>query len=124
MKREIQFLLLEIIDMINDIEITLQGLGLEDYRNNRRAKIYVVGFFEGIRDKVNQLPDEFKEDNWKELWDEFTDIQKIFVIDELGVNEDAVWKTSKFKLKKLRMFINEVLKGKDNFKMSSVFGET
>ena len=92
-----------ILDQISNIEENLQGLGFEDYRNDRRKKIAVVQSFETIIEYVNSFTEDEKKQVPSVDWEVFLTLRSKFLNAEIGLNDEQVWKAAKNQLKKLKL---------------------
>lgn len=97
--------LIQILDSITIIEESLQGIGFDSYRTNRKIKIEVVQQFESIMSVVLNLPESIKE-KYPELPWYLVYVTKVqFVDPQNGIKDEEVWNTAKKDLKKLRKTI-------------------
>ncbi len=97
-----------ILDQISAIEEALQGIAYEDFRLNKSLKIKLIEIFEHISSEVKNIQDEYKILYPTIDWNALINISISF-LNELGISEEAIWKTAKFKLKEYKKKFNEIL---------------
>jgi uncharacterized protein with HEPN domain len=98
-----------ILDHMSSIEEILQGKGYKDYRTNRKTKIQVVGKFADIIDLADNMAIEHKKKLNKFPWEDFIALREKFICHDHGLDVEAIWNTSKRKIKVFRKMINEAL---------------
>jgi uncharacterized protein with HEPN domain len=101
MHKVISLLLDEIFDSITIIEETLQGIGYDDYRTDRKKMITVVNNLENIIYLISKIPLEFKEVNPGVPWDEVDAFNSKILHGPSGIDEKEVWDIAKIKLFRL-----------------------
>jgi uncharacterized protein with HEPN domain len=101
--------LYEILDLISGIEENLQGLGYEDFRNDRSVKIKVVQSFEGIFSIIKKVSEQDKENLTKINWKLLEDIEKKLFSGSYGIDDETVWKAAKYDLRKQVKFLDEAI---------------
>ena len=109
MKEENIKLLHNILDAISVIEETLQGIGFNDFRTDRRKIITTVENFEIIIHSIKNLPESSKVEDAGIILKEIDESWTQMIIDEYVINEEEIWNTAKRKLNKLRKVISEFL---------------
>ena len=109
MEQEVKKFLIEALDAISDIESEIQGIGFEDYRNDRSKMIRVVECFDTIMTSVRLVPLELRELHPDIPWYEIEDFRNMLTHDEFGIDEDAVWKAAKNKLRSIKKSFTSIL---------------
>ena len=99
MEISVKKFLIDSIDAISLIEETLQGTAFEDYRNDRSKMITVVQSFDSIINSVRTVPAEIKILYPEIPWFDIEDFRNTFEPDDYGIDENAVWKASKIRLR-------------------------
>ena len=101
--------LFEILDLISGIEENLQGLGFEDFKNDRKVKIFVVQRFESIFSIINNISESdlflLPDINW-EL---FKDMERKLFENPYGIDDETVWKAAKYDLRKLQKILSDAV---------------
>lgn len=95
------------VDSISVIEETLQGVGYNDYRNDRKMKITVVDSFENLFEAVRHIPEEIRAEYSDVPWEEFENMRLDIKDENYGVDEERVWKWAKIKLRKIKKLLNQ-----------------
>jgi uncharacterized protein with HEPN domain len=98
----------DILDAISAIEEVLQGMAYEEYRTDRKTKIYVVQNFEKIINAVNMISHEDKNAYPDIPWSDIESFQTKLISPNIGVDDKIVWKASKVELKHLYKLIKNV----------------
>ena len=109
MENTVRKMLIEVNDSVSLIEETLQGIGYEDFRNDRFKKIIVVENFEKIIDKFAQIPDELQDEIHGIPWEEIQHLSDKFLNSEYEIDNQEVWKTAKSQLKKIKTLISSFI---------------
>lgn len=99
----------EILDLINRIEELLQGIGFEDFANDRKIKIGVVHNYEQLFDALETIPGNIRDQNPGIHWSELMELKQKIVISDYGISDEEVWNISKHKLKKIGRSIKSVV---------------
>lgn len=103
----VQKFLIDTIDAISLIEEALQGTAFEDYRNDRNKMITIVQAFDSIINSVRSVPAEIKTKYPEIPWLDIEEFRNTFEPDDYGIDEEAVWKASKIRLRILKKnFLN------------------
>jgi uncharacterized protein with HEPN domain len=95
----------DIKDLISEIEETLQGIGFNDYRSDRRRMIFVVRRLETILNNLELLDEDFREKHKDIPWDEVADYRSKILGNSFEINEQEVWTIAKIKLMKLKKIL-------------------
>jgi uncharacterized protein with HEPN domain len=98
-----------ILDHMSSIEEALQGMGFQDYRNDRKTKIEVVEKFAEIIELAEKIAFEEKQRMMDFPWENFISLRNRFINHDHGLNVEEIWNTSKRELKTYRKMINEAL---------------
>lgn len=104
---DIREILTEAADSISVIQETLQGIGFNDYRTDRKKMITVVNSLATLIEMIEKLPEEFKNSNNDIEWKNIEDMRSVLNPDGYGVDEAAVWKEAKQRITKFKKSINQ-----------------
>lgn len=100
----------DILDAITEIQESLQGLGFHDYRSNRKIKIQTVTSLGHIIEAAESIPNHLKKEYPEFPWDYIHKFISLIVGDNMGIDEDTIWKIVKIELKHLEKLIKDVFK--------------
>lgn len=106
MDTQVRNLLITCNDEINIIDESLQGYAFEDYRTNRKLKIDITNHLEIVLSTLRYLSNHMETERH---FDDFKELIQININDEYGISEELIWKIIKFKLRPIRMRIEDIL---------------
>ena len=102
MDQVVQKFLVDVVDIISQIDEELQGLAYEDYKNDRNKMIIVVQCFDSMINSVTTISPVIRLLHTEIPWDEIESYRRLFEHDDNGIDEEAIWKISKIKLRTLK----------------------
>ncbi len=108
MEKQIKETIIDILDSISVIEESIQGIGFEDYRTDRKRMIQVVGHFGTIIEKAAMLPESFRDQYPDIPWVDINNLVNRFIRSDFGIDEQVVWKAAKIELRHLRKLFDDV----------------
>jgi uncharacterized protein with HEPN domain len=108
MPEKINDILDDIKNSINEIEESLQGLGFDDYRNNRGRMIYVVNRLESIFGNIDRIDSDFRSLHPEVQWEEVLQYRNMMLKGNSGIDEKEVWTIAKIKLVKLKKILDSI----------------
>lgn len=98
--------LYHIIDLISMIQDDVQGIGFDDFKNNRKLKISTTNLLTQIVEIFNEFPVDFKSANPAICWDSFSKIKEFILDDQFGIKNENIWMAVKQNIKVILKNLN------------------
>lgn len=109
-ERNTSFLLLDIVEAIQNICDFTNGLSFESYCVDLKTKHAVEHNFMIIGEAVSRLPEDFKQQNNLVNWRLVKDFRNVIVHDYFGIDNNIVWNIIQYSLRDLLAQITIILK--------------
>ncbi len=90
-RTKIENIIDDISDIISDILQSIQGIGFQDYRIDRKLKIYIVRKFLEIDALAKSVYEEEESAYPHVPWKELRTLIDNFVNSESGVDDNVIW---------------------------------
>lgn len=99
----------DILEAINNIEKSLQGLSKEEFKKNIDKIDATIMRVQVIGESIKKLPREFRNKYKNVEWDRIAKARDIISHSYFKVNLDIIWDLIKNKLQELKEAINKTL---------------
>jgi len=110
MKKNNEVYLKHILDAISRIEEYTEGVKYEKFIKNNLIQSATIREIEIIGEAVKRLSEDFKKKYSEIPWKKIAGMRDKLIHDYFGVDIDAVWKTIKRDIPKLKSDIENILK--------------
>ncbi len=99
-----------ILDSINDIEDSIKGFSLEEFKRNKDVKDACIRRIEIIGEAAKNISKEFKEKYPKIEWAKIAGTRDVMIHAYFNVDLDIVWEIIDNDIPKLKKEISKILK--------------
>lgn len=112
-KRNISFLLQDILACILTIEGYILPLSYEQFINDTKTYQATLFNFHIIGEAAAQLPKDYKIENCQINWDEVKAFRNKLIHEYFGTNNQIIWDVIKFDLPELKIQIQQLIDSHD-----------
>jgi len=99
----------DILDSINDIEDFINGMGFDDFRNDRKTINAVVRSIEIIGEASKKIPKKIKDKHRDIPWKKMAGMRDKLIHEYFGIDLEILWKVASEEINTLRPGIRSVL---------------
>ncbi|MEK6817208.1 MAG: DUF86 domain-containing protein [Nanoarchaeota archaeon] len=110
MKKDPLIFISHILDAINDIEESIEGLSEEQFVKNKDIRDSNVRRLEIIGEATKNLPEEFIKKYTDTPWKDIAGMRDKIIHHYFGIDLEEIWKVIKKDIPKLKKQITEILK--------------
>lgn len=108
--RNYQIYLKDILSAINSIEKFVEGMSLEDLKNDDKTSSAVIRKLEIIGEATKNIPKNIQNKNPEIPWKEMAGMRDKLIHFYFGVDHNLVWNTIKERIPKIKSFLENILK--------------
>jgi len=108
--RNYQIYLKDILSAINSIESFVEGMSLEDLKNDDKTSSAVIRKLEIIGEATKNIPKDIQNKTPQIPWKEMAGMRDKLIHFYFGVDHNLVWNTIKKRIPKIKPFIENILK--------------